>query len=83
VTAPKCLGLKSGDAPRSVIVSLSSPQTGLAEIELTIDGQAHHEWLWVAAGTSDVTIADLAELRGAGHHRIRCGDARLDAVTDH
>jgi hypothetical protein len=80
--APKCLQLKSGDAPHSVIASVSSPQAGLAPLELTIDGQAHREWHWLAAGTSDVALADLAKLRAVGRHQIRCGDATLDVVTD-
>jgi Pectate lyase superfamily protein len=77
----RCLDLNVIAMPLAAIATVEAgDQEGLARVELSVDGQAFAEWVWLKAHElSSVSFTKLS-VSGMGPHRVRCGEFVFDVA---
>jgi hypothetical protein len=74
-----CLGLTASPDRKTVTAIVRSNQSGLAKVELKLDGTAITRWAWLGADERvDVLFTELPQLDRGRSHELICGSIRQE-----
>jgi hypothetical protein len=79
----RCVDVRVTARPLAAVVSIvGGDQEGLAQVELSIDGQPERKWVWLKAHELRSVSFDKLKVSGTGPHQLRCCDFVRDLAPE-